>query len=157
MNMHTCMLSDTLFIMHTIQYWFTHTMPVLSHACNMQLSHSRDTPSRQISFVPSCVVWPVASHPDWSACILSSCNETTPRREKDKANEELILTQRAFVLNSHSFWPRSTKMGPADVLCREALSGLLYKPPLLVHWRKIMWKKWSGFISVWRWFRASTE
>lgn len=64
-----------------------------------------------MGFIPSCAVWPVASHPDWSVCTPWSCIETEPQREEEKGNEELIRTQRAFVLNSHSFWPRFTKWG----------------------------------------------
>jgi len=37
--------------------------------------------------------------------------ELKQRQKKEKGNKELISAQRAFVLNSLSFWPRSTKWG----------------------------------------------
>lgn len=67
------------------------------------------TYKRSGSFIPWCAVWPAASHLDLFVCTPWFYNETKPVTEKEKGNQELILTQRAFVLNSLSFWPRSTK------------------------------------------------
>lgn len=55
------------------------------------------------------------------------------KKKRDKGNEELFLAQSVSAPNSLSFWPRSTKWGPADLLYGEALSCLLHISPFLLH------------------------
>lgn len=67
----------------------------ISTRCMLRGTHTHICMTVTLGFLPSCAVWPIASHPDWSVCIPWSCIETKAREgEKEKGNEELIHHRR---------------------------------------------------------------
>lgn len=75
--------------------------------------------------------------------------------EKEKENEELILTPRAFVLNSLSFWPRSTKWG-LQIYCTEKLYLVCYTKVLLYFTEDKKFERNGLALQQFKLFRAST-
>ncbi len=73
------------------------------------------------------------------------------RDRKREGTWRVNRTQRAFVLNSHSFWPRSTKWG-LQIYCAEKLYLVCCTNLLSTHWRQELCRKCSGFTAVWRHF-----